>query len=207
MHPNPIYRGADEARNLAFARERGFGALTIAGEAGPLLSHAPFVISEDGGAIGAHIVRSNPIWRALREGPARALLAVSGPDGYISPDWYGIDDQVPTWNYVAVHLRGELRLLDQAALRPHLEALSEEFERRLAPKPVWRIDKMAEEPLARMMRMIVPVSMRIESVEGTWKFSQNKTDAARIAAAEALERTGFGQEVPALAALMRAPPA
>lgn len=206
MHPNPIYRGVDAARNLDFARERGFGVLTINGEDGPLAAHVPFVMAAEGGALAAHIVRSNPLWRALRAGPARALMAVSGPDGYVSPDWYGIEDQVPTWNYVAVHLRGELRLLEESALAPHLEALSEGFERRLAPKPVWRMDKVAPEALARMMRMIAPVELRIESVEGTWKLAQNKPEAARLGAGDALAAGGFGQEVAALAELMRAPP-
>lgn len=207
MHPNPAYRGADAARNLAFARERGFGVLTVAGAEEPLASHIPFVMDEAGGALTAHIVRSNPIWRRLREGPARALLVVSGPDGYISPDWYGVSDQVPTWNYIAVHLRGELKLMEGERLRAQLDALSHEFETRLAPKRAWTSDKMEPEALARMMRMIAPVEMRIESVDGTWKLSQNKPDEMRVLAAEALRGSGVGAEIAALAALMKTPPA
>lgn len=206
MHPNPAYRGADAARNLAFARERGFGLLTIAGAEGPLASHIPFVVDEAGATLSAHIVRSNPIWRRLREGPAQALLAVSGPDAYISPDWYGDPGQVPTWNYVAVHIRGELRAMEEGALRAQLDALSAEFERRLAPKPAWTADKMEPEALARMMRAIAPVEMRIESVDGTWKLSQNKPDAMRLGAAEKLADSDVGAEVAALAATMKAPP-
>lgn len=206
MHPNPVYRGVDAERNLAFARRRGFGALTIAGPDGPLLSHIPFVVAPDGGSLAAHVVRSNPIWRALREGPAKALLAVTGPDGYISPDWYGIPDQVPTWNYVAVHIRGELRLAPEEGLRAHLDALSAEFEARLAPKTPWKTDKMDAEALARMMRMIAPVEMSVESVDGTWKFSQNKTEAARLGAADGVAESRIGAEIAALADLMRAPP-
>lgn len=207
MHPNPVYRGVDAARNLGFARERGFGVLTIAGAEEPLASHIPFVMDDAGGAITAHIVRSNPIWRRLREGPARALIVVSGPDAYISPDWYGDQGQVPTWNYVAVHLRGELRLMEEDALRAQLDALSAEFERRLAPKPVWTADKMEPEALARMMRMVAPVEMRIESVDGTWKLSQNKPEAMRLGAAEGLASSGIGAGIAALAAMMKAPPA
>lgn len=206
MHPNPTYRGVEAAKNLTFARSRGFGAITLAGPDGPLASHIPFVLSEDGGTLAAHIVRSNPIWRLLREGEAKALLMVSGPDGYVSPDWYGVDDQVPTWNYVAVHIRGTLRLLPDEALRPHLEALSTAFEERLAPKPVWKLGKVAEEPLSRMLRMIAPVEMTVEIVEGTWKLNQNKDAAARLGAADQIG-AGVGMELDALAALMKAPPA
>ncbi|QIE56477.1 FMN-binding negative transcriptional regulator [Pikeienuella piscinae] len=206
MHPNQIYRAADAARNLIFARERGFGVVTIGGDDEPLASHIPFLIDAAGERLEAHIVRSNPIWRRLRAGPARALVAISGPDGYVSPDWYGEPDLMPTWNYVAVHLKGELRLADQAGLRAHLAALSATFETRLAPKAPWTLEKMEPEALQRMMRMIAPVEMRVDAVEGTWKFSQNKSDAARAGAADGVENAGLGAETAALASLMRAPP-
>ncbi len=206
MHPNPVFRHADRARCIAFARARGFGMLTMAGEDGPLASHIPFVMNAEGARLFAHIVRSNPIWRALRAGPAKALLAVSGPDGYISPDWYGRPELVPTWNYVAVHLRGELRLRDEAEMRAHLDELSENFETRLLPKTPWTADKMDPETLARLMRTIAPVEMSVDTADGTWKLGQNREEPARLAAAEALSVSEIGAGTAALAALMRKPP-
>jgi len=112
MHPNITFRKATRDFNLDYAKHRGFGILSINGEDGPLSAHVPFTISPDGSYVEAHVMRSNPIARALKS-PQPALLAISGPDGYISPDWYDVEDQVPTWNYVAVHLRGQLQLLPQ----------------------------------------------------------------------------------------------
>lgn len=207
MHPNPAFREDDQARALVTARERGFGVLTVAGPAGTsggvLASHLPFVLEAT--TVAAHLSRAGAVARHLRNGPAEALLIVSGPDAYISPDWYGIDDQVPTWNYVAVHLRGTVRLLPDEALRPHLELLSAEAEGRLLPKPPWTIDKMTPGLAERMMRQIVPIEMTVASVEATFKLSQNKADAVRLAAADAVEGAGYGHEPQALAALMRAP--
>ena len=202
MHPNPVYRQAPESRARAFAAERGFGVLTAAGPAGVLAAHVPFVLEDD--RLAAHLVRSNPLARALRRGPAEALMVVSGPDGYVSPDWYGEADRVPTWSYVAVHLRGTLALLDQERLRAHLERLSANFEDRLAPKPPWTLDKMSDEAIASMLRQIVPVEMAVASVESTFKLNQNRGAGAREGAAAALAEGGTpGQETPALAALMR----
>lgn len=206
MHPNPAFRQAQTDANLAFVRERGFGVLTANGVKGPLAAHVPFVLSEDGTRLLSHLVRSNPLARALRAKPVEALVAVSGPDGYVSPDWYGTADQVPTWNYVAVHLRGPLRLEPDARLRPILEAISDAFEPRLAPKRPWTMDKMDPDALARLMRAIVPVSMDVASVEGTWKLNQNKDPAARLGAAEAMEGS-VGSDLRRLAELMRGPPA
>ncbi len=203
MHPNPAYRNAPKVRAMEFATERGFGALTVAGPEGILAAHIPFIVEK--GVMAAHMVRSNPLARFLRDGPAAALMIVSGPDGYISPDWYGEPDRVPTWNYVAVHLRGELRLIDEALLRAHLDRLAANFEARLAPKPPWKADKMTPDVLARLLRQIVPVEMTIETVDSTFKLNQNGPASARLGAAAALATGGTpGLETAALVALMRA---
>ncbi len=200
MHPNPIFRSDDHKKSLAFAADRGFGTLSVNGDHGPLAAHIPFVFNAGRSRVAFHMLRSNPVARAA--GPA--LLAVSGPDGYISPDWYGAPEQVPTWNYVAVHLRGTLRMLEPEALEPHLRALSEAFERRLLPKPIWDLDKVSLEAREKMLRMLVPAELEITDINATWKLGQNKPKAAVKGAAEALKSSGIGMETAALAALMEA---
>lgn len=203
MHPNKTFRAASREQNLAFVRDRSFGVLTLSDASGPLAAHVPFVLSSDGQSFGCHLVRSNPIIPLLSEDPVPALMIVSGPDGYVSPDWYDLDDQVPTWNYVAVHLRGTLTRLPPSELRSHLSALSAQFEEHLAPKPQWTLDKVSPEALARLENMIIPVSFRIEDVDGTWKLSQNKPDPARMNAADGMLGGSPGQMVSELAALMK----
>ena len=205
MHPNPVFRKTEKAQNLAFVRDRSFGTLSINADGGPLIAHIPFQLSEDGSYLEAHLVRSNPIARALKE-PQKAVIAVSGGDGYISPDWYGVEDQVPTWNYVAVHLRGSLRLLPDDALRGILERLSGNMEARLLPKPIWKIDKVSDDALVKMMRQVVPVAIDISDIDGTWKLAQNKPEEVRLAAADALAETGFGMQQSLIAELMKNPP-
>lgn len=201
MHPNPAFRGRPDAANLDFARGRGFGVLTVNGNVGPMAAHVPFVLSDEGDVALMHMIRSNPLMSVLDQ-PVPALLAVSGPDGYVSPDWYGLPDQVPTWNYVAVHLRGHLERVNEARLEAVLDTLTAAFEARLAPKTPWRATKMEPGVRARMMRAIVPVRLVIDEVEGTWKLSQNKPETARLGAAGALV-PGTGHELAALSALMR----
>lgn len=202
MHPNPAFRKTETELSLAFARDRAFGALTVSADPVPLIAHIPFLLSQDGTEALIHLVRSNPIARIDADHPAR--LIVTGPDGYVSPDWYEIDDQVPTWNYVSVHLTGQLERLPQDALIPMLEAQSAEYEARL-PKAPWTLDKTSDEVVQRFLRMIVPFRLRIDTIDSTWKLNQNKDDATRARAAEAVE-TGFGSELAALAKLMAPPP-
>jgi len=202
MHPNPAFRKTPEARNIAFARDNGFGLLCVGTDGAPLISHIPFLLSEDGRIGEFHLVRSNPIARMLSS-PLHARLAVQGPHSYVSPDWYGIEDQVPTWNYVAVHLVGQVTLQPQEALRDLLERQSAMFEARLAPKPEWTTDKMTGDVLDKMMRQIVPCVMQVEDIQGTWKLNQNKADDVRLRAAQAVGEHGQGQQVKALGAHMR----
>ena len=202
MHPNPIFHTEDATHNLAFARERAFGILAVNGDDGPMLAHVPFLVDAAGGRVALHLVRSNPIARALT-GPLTAKIAVSGADGYISPDWYGVPDQVPTWNYVAVHLTGVLERRPQEEMRDLLDRQSQHFEDQLAPKPPWETAKMTPDVLDRMMRQIVPCRMQITSVDGTWKLNQNKPDNVRLRAADHVDAFGMGHEVRLLAALMR----
>jgi len=93
MHPNQIFHTHSDADNLAFARDRGFGVLAVSGEGPSMLAHVPFALSEDGKTADLHLVRSKAITRALTK-PLAARVAVSGPDSYISADWYGVEDQV-----------------------------------------------------------------------------------------------------------------
>ncbi|MEO1275265.1 MAG: FMN-binding negative transcriptional regulator [Pseudomonadota bacterium] len=219
MHQNPVFRGTAEAANIAFARERAFGVLTAATAEGPLLAHVPFVLNEAGDALECHLMRSNPLARALGQGVVlgSVCLAVSGPDAYVSPDWYEIGlDQVPTWNYVAVHLSGRVELLPETALRPHLDAVSAHMEGQLAALPPhktpWRVDKMPAEAYARLARQLVPVRLTIETVASTWKLNQNKPVEAQARAAEAISATAghtdagayaLGQSAEQIADLMR----
>lgn len=201
MHPNPAFRQSPREKNLAFARARGFGILSVNGPDGPIAAHIPFLLNDDASFAELHLARSNPIARAGL--PLPALIAVSGADAYISPDWYGphseVPDQVPTWNYVAVHLRGTLEALPEDVMRTHVDALSAEHESRITDKRPWTSAKMTEGAMARMMRMILPFRFVVTSVEGTWKLNQNKTPEIRARAADALSKGDTGaQEIAAL---------
>ncbi|MDC1215986.1 FMN-binding negative transcriptional regulator [Octadecabacter sp.] len=204
MHPNPIYRRTTDARAFDLVLDRAFGQITLTGPDGLLASHIPVLLAPDETTLDMHLVRSNPILRLL-DTPQDALLAVMGPDGYVSPDWYGADDQVPTWNYAAVQIRGTLEALDHATMHDMLDRQSAHFEDQL-PKTPWTTAKMTPDVLEKMMRQIVPCRMTITDVQSIFKLNQNKPDDVRLRAADAMESSGIGMETATLAALMRNPP-
>ena len=55
------------------------------------------------------MARANSQWQSAAGRPVLAIF--HGPHAYISPSWYESADVVPTWNYVAVHVSGVLRLI------------------------------------------------------------------------------------------------
>ena len=187
MHPNPTFRWDDRDAMRAFAAEVGFGMLFLTTPDGPRVAHVPFIFL-DYDRIGLHIARGNALAKHL-DG-ADGLFVVNGPDGYISPDWYGIVDQVPTWNYVALELQGPVAKMDEAALIAQADAMSADREARLLPKPKWTRDKMADGLFDKMLRGISGFEMTISAWRSTVKLGQNKTMEVRAAAADGAEAAG-----------------
>ncbi len=192
MHPNRAFAWEDEAAMLAFIADTAFCTICLDG---PVVAHAPVVVAGPDRLL-FHLSRGNRAAAAM-DGK-RAILSCLGPDAYVSPDWYGSENQVPTWNYLAVEAEGVLRRLDAAALGALLDDLSAAHEARLAPKPAWTRAKLAPGRFEAMLNAIVGYELRVESLRGTRKLGQNKQPAERAGAAE-----GLAAIDPALAALMR----
>ena len=108
---------------------------------------------------------------------------VTGPDAYVSPDWYAGADQVPTWNYLSVEAEGPVRILDRVETTALLDDLAAHFEAGLAPKPPWTRAKMTPARFEAMLGAIVGYEMRLERLTGISKLSQNKPadEIARVA--------------------------
>jgi transcriptional regulator len=187
MHPNPAFRWEDRDAMRAFASEIGFGMLFAATPDGPRVAHIPFVFLDED-RIGFHVARGNGIARGL-EG-TEALFVVNGPDAYISPDWYGIDDQVPTWNYLTLEMQGVVSKMDRETLIAQADALSLQHETRLSPKPVWTREKMADGLFDKMLGGIFGFEMRVIGWRGTVKLGQTKPADVRARVADKLEECG-----------------
>jgi transcriptional regulator len=179
MHPTPVFHWSDREGMLAFVAERAFATIAATLDGALVFAQAPVIV--DGDRMMLHLSRANPIAKAL---PLRARLLVGGADCYVSPDWYGEDDQVPTWNYVSVEIGGELVAFDDVV--EIVRRQSAVFEGRIPGKRPWTPDKMTPAVLAAKLKGIVGVTVAIEELRGTRKLSQNKTETARRGVVAAL---------------------
>lgn len=168
----------DRDELLKFIRAEPFGVLVSAAGGVPAASHLPFVIRRgEVPVLQAHFARANPHWECV-DG-AEVLVIFQGPHAHISASWYADPAQnVPTWNYGAVHCRGRASIVSAERTHEILRAMTAEFERD------WSMDVPPAEYIARMERGVVGVEIAIESIEGKLKYSQNRSaeDRERVVA-------------------------
>ena len=180
-----------EALTAAITRHPLATLITV-GSSGITANHIPLLYREPGLLCG-HMARGNPQWKDFRE-DFDALAIFSGPEAYISPNWYPSKEEhgkvVPTWNYVVVHAHGKLIVhYDVDWLRRNVTALTEINEARTSSEP-WKVTDAPEEYIAGMLKAIVGVELQITRLEGKWKVSQNRPPADREAVAESLRIDG-----------------
>ncbi len=202
MYVNPAFQTDDDAA-WDYVVRRGYGAVIATDKGAPVAAQVPLLVTGTGTGrrIEFHVAGVNPLHEIVVRSP-RVLVVVSGPDAYISPDWYTSADQVPTWNYLAAHMTGSARPMAPEAAGAHVEAMSQAFEQRLAPKKPWSTSKMTAARLSAMLRAIVPMEIEVERIEASTKLGQNKTVADRMEVARMLAwRDGWGEA--AVAAAMR----
>ncbi len=184
----------DRAALARVIRENPFGLLAGVLDGAPFASHLPFLY--DGDRLLSHMARANPQWRAI-DGRTEMLAVFSGPHAYVSPRWYQSTPAVPTWNYVAVHVHGAPRVIDDAGeVRALLDRLVAEYE-----GDAWTLGSQGEDFAGRMMRGIVAFELPVARIEGKFKLSQNRPVQDRRGVIAGLRETGDPADA-ALAELM-----
>lgn len=195
MHPNPLFRHDDRALLEALIDEIGFGMVFLTTPDGPRVAHTPLLSTGDG-AVQFHLARGNALSKWL-DG-ATALVTINGPDGYISPRWYGDRGTVPTWNYVTLELEGRVRRMDQDGLNALLYTLIDRQESSLGGEQ-WSGEETPPDVWRGLLKGIVGFELEVQAWRPTLKLSQNKSAEDRIRIADGMEAAGS----PALAELIR----
>ncbi len=197
MHIPRHFAEADREKLDAMIDAIGVGLLVTQGPAGLMANTVPLLRQPGADRLWGHLARGNPQLAELDAAP-EALVVFSGPHGYVSPGWYADSQQVPTWNFVSVQVRGQAFLHhDRAEIHDILERLTLKHEANF-PTP-WTMDKMEVERREKMLGAVVGFHIEMQDVSGKYKLSQNKSAEDRAAVTAGLEQLGNTE----LAALMR----
>ncbi len=205
MYLPAAFRQDDLTELHAQIQANPFALLASTGSGGMQASHLPLLLEPEEGEFGTlygHFARANPHWRELHG--AEALAVFSGPDAYVSPNWYPSKAEhgkvVLTWNYIAVHARGPVELIEEPERL--LQIVSRLSDRHEAARPQpWAVSDAPRDYLDGMLRAIVGFALPIRRLEGKWKLSQNRSAADQAGVRDGLAASPHPREQ-ALAAHM-----
>jgi transcriptional regulator len=182
----------DRGALLAYMRAYSFAALTSAGPGGLMATHLPFVIEDAGGegdgriTLLAHMAKANPQWRDFAAGP-EAMVIFMQPHAYVSPRFYDGRQNVPTWNYVAVHAYGRPVLIEERAAKLELQ---KKLIRQHDSGYLAQMDELPESYLDGKLAAIVSFSLAVARIDARYKLSQERKAAERERIERELEAGG-----------------
>lgn len=184
MYTPGLYK-AEPSDMHDFIHAHGFGILVSTVADRLWATHIPIMLSADNTKLISHISRANKQWKHFpTDGEVMAIF--HGAHSYVSSSWYD-HENVPTWNYVAVHVYGTIRLLRDEELLESLKHLVDKYEKK-SESPI-AVERMSPGYAEREMKGAVGFEITITHMEGTLKLSQNRDAANHAAIVEQLEKT------------------
>lgn len=183
--------------------ENSFATLVTTDSTGPVVSHLPLLLDRDAGPNGTligHMAKANSQWRDIKN--ADALAIFHGPHAYVSPGWLDEQNVVPTWNYVAVHATGKVKLVEDQTEMLDIVRRYVNFYESSMPEP-WQLESADPEFIEKLLDAIVGFTIEIESIEGKWKLNQNHPEERRQRIIDGLQSRP-GEDNSQIAELMQA---
>jgi transcriptional regulator len=154
-------------------------------------THIPLMLTEDRKALRGHMSKANPQWKYFNE--VKDVMAIfNGPHSYVSSSWYN-HENVPTWNYIAVHVYGTVRVIEGDELMDALKSLTDKYESK-SVNPV-SVEKMNKDYLEKSVRGLVGFEMVIQEIKAAFKLSQNRDKENFHNIISALEERGEGHDM------------
>lgn len=166
------YKEEDCTKVKKFISENSFGILVNQVDGKPWATHIPLELDQDDNGqdiLVSHIARANPQWKAFNENDP-VLCIFHGPHSYISSSWYH-KEEVPTWNYIAVHVYGKIKILDEAEVLASMNKLVDKYEKH-SENPV-SIHNLSDKTM-RQIKGVVGFQISIDDIQATYKLSQGR---------------------------------
>ncbi len=178
MYVPKLFQEKDWQEIRRVIEQNSFAMIITCNDGEPVATHIPLSLVSTGAdrwSLQGHMSRANPQWR-LFEREERSLAIFSGPHAYVSPRWYD-HVNVPTWNYVAVHVYGRARAVqDTDELYALLKGLVDRYEGQIEEPARYAVEKLPKDFLRTQMNGIVGFELVIDEVQASFKLSQNRDE-------------------------------
>ncbi|RYJ51797.1 FMN-binding negative transcriptional regulator [Flavobacterium petrolei] len=187
MYTPEIYKNENQEEIKKFLQENSFGILINQTNGKLCATHIPLELetNEEGNEIlYGHISKENPQWNGFIDND-QVLAVFTGPHSYISSSWYD-HENVPTWNYIAVHVYGKIKIIEGEAVIESLKKLVDKYEQN-SKNPV-RVADLSKKTMMQT-RGIVAFEIEITEIQATRKLSQNRDEKNHQNIISELEKT------------------
>lgn len=191
MYNFSYFKEKDKQTILDFIEEYPFAFLTASFLSGTqVATQIPVLLEERNGELllQGHIMRNTDHHKALIENP-NALLVFTGPAAYVSASWYSNAQIGSTWNYMSVHVAGQIKFMSDEELIQFMRKLTLKFEKGNT-QSLTIYDNLPDEFLQKMMPAIVGFEIKAANIENVFKLSQNRDEKSYMNIISNLEAQG-----------------
>jgi len=191
MYNFSYFKEQDKQTILQFLEEHPFAFLTgsrLSGE--QVATQVPVLYEERDGELylQGHIMRNTDHHKAFVENP-KALLVFTGPSAYVSASWYSNPQTGSTWNYMSVHVSGQMNFMSPEELIAFMKKLTLKYEKgNIESATIY--DNLPESFLSKMMPAIAGFEIRGEKIDNVFKLSQNRDEKSFSNIISQLEAVG-----------------
>jgi len=188
MYIPDIYVNENRSEILRFIEENSFAILVNQSNDKINATHIPLFIEESNEnqlILSGHISKLNPQSENFAEN-GNVLAIFSGAHSYISSSWYDYEE-VPTWNYLAVHVEGKIEILNEERKLLHLEHLVNKYEKN-SENPI--STKSLSEKTMSQANGILAFNIIVKNIDAVKKLSQNKSENNKKSIISHLEKSG-----------------
>ncbi|MDO1451716.1 FMN-binding negative transcriptional regulator [Rhodocytophaga aerolata] len=184
---------------LDFFEDHPFVFLTGSSLSGKqVATQIPVLIEERGGQLflQGHMMRNTDHHKAFAENP-HALVVFTGPSAYVSASWYSNPQIGSTWNYMSVHISGQMNFMTRDELIQFMRKFTLKFEKGNT-NSLTIYDNLPDKFLNKMMPAIAGFEMKAEEIDNVFKLSQNRDEQSYLNIISKLEEQGGNSALIAL---------
>ena len=193
MYNFSYFKEKDKQAILEFLEEYPFAFMTGSFNSGKqVATQIPMLLEERNGELfmHGHIMRNTDHHKAFAENP-NALLVFTGPSCYVSASWYSNPQIGSTWNYMSVHIAGQVNFMSNDELVAFMRKLTLKFEKGNLQSQTF-YDNLPDNFLSKMMPAIVGFEIKADNIDNVFKLSQNRDEKSYMSIISKLEDQGGG---------------